>query len=384
MKKLYILPVLVLLTITAFSQFNFYATAVYLSLNNNLAFYNNTKPAAAEQVIGSKDFQNTLLGTFPQNSNEFILVGAEVRTMKATTGNVCGATLYFTVYPANQRPANPSFIPVTLGLYADCQSGVCSSFAGNFNQLSGGGCCSIGDQKWQTPGGGNNGNIDLTTLVPGDYTLELYYQVTGQSNGSGCTETLYDNNSSAPTNYTAFFTISETLPVRFGYITAVNEQGKNRINWSTVSETDSKVFFVERSADGKNFVSVGTVPAKGNAPAGMQYQYIDRNPVKGANYYRVKMLEFSGHSQFSRIVQASENSWSPIIAPNPARNQATLAGIPSGSLIRLISSTGATLKQYTATSNSQVLSLGNLPPGRYTVQVFNEGKLTNLPLIIMQ
>ena len=72
--------------------------------------------------------------------------------------------------------------------------------------------------------------------------------------------------------------------------------------WYTASEQHIKMFVVERSVDGKNFSELGRVNAKG-AAIKTAYQYIDKSPAEGLNYYRLKMVEDDNASNYSNMQQ---------------------------------------------------------------------------------
>lgn len=67
--------------------------------------------------------------------------------------------------------------------------------------------------------------------------------------------------------------------------------------WVTVSEENNAYFTLERSVDGKNFTSVGTVPGAVNSRSTRSYQFTDTNPVKGLSYYRLRQTDLDGHSE---------------------------------------------------------------------------------------
>lgn len=386
MRKLYFILLAALASLPVFSQFDFYATAIYLSANGNTSFYNTTTPGN-DQTIGAITFHGASLGSFAQNSGALTVAGAEIKTFKSANGNVCSGTVFFTVYPVGQRPASPVYTSIGLGFYSNCADPACGSFPNAFPLAKGGGCCNPLDQKWQFPGGGNgggnDGNIDLTARAPGDYILEVYYQVTGQENGNGCTQSKYDNNASAPANYTASFTISAVLPIHFGNIAAFQIQNTNRINWSTYSEQNSKLFSVERAADGKEFKTIGNIPAAGNSASEKQYFFIDSKPLEGINYYRVKMVENNGKTYYSQVATATIADYGTIsLYPNPAKNKLTIYSLSTGNTIKIYNAAGAIMYSAFSPGQSYIADLSRLLPGRYQVQVVNAARTTSLPLII--
>jgi hypothetical protein len=93
------------------------------------------------------------------------------------------------------------------------------------------------------------------------------------------------------------------------------------LNWSTASETNNSHFEVERSENGLSFIKVGEkIPAHGNSNVMNTYGYVDLEPNKGINYYRLKQVDFNGDFKYSNILsinnQNSKNGFVSIY-PNP-------------------------------------------------------------------
>jgi len=370
MKKYIIVAILFFFSYTnLFAQFGLYASAAYINANGSNSFYNNTAPGLG-QDIGTATFQGTNLGSFEQNSGTLKLTGAEIKTYKGASDNVCSGTLYFTVYLTGARPVSPVFTPVILGFFSDCFAPACTSFFGSFNIAAGGGCCSAGDQKWQSPGFGSAANIDLTTYSPGIYTLEMYYEYTGQDGGAGCGTTKYDNNSNNPTNYTAGFIIAVPIPVSFGNIAVSNNRSYNTVIWKTYTESLTKTFMLERSADGIHYVTIAETPAAGFSSSIRSYSLPDMSPLKGINYYRVKMIETDGKYQYSSIVKTTnkaEDSW--YVLSNQGRETIQVGGIEKGNEVSIFDPLGTRIFNTRSNGSYCNISTSNIPAGVYFVKV---------------
>ena len=182
-------------------DFGPYATAVWMDDCTDLGdgkFYNTTGGGTdlINQEPGNtfiKDF-----GVHIENSSSLILRGAEVKTYKNGGTNVCGAKMYYRYYLISA--AAGAFTPRNLAFFSDCNTGI-SQF------INGGGPCVAGQQKWQCVSqSGCDAPVNLTTVPPGDYTLEVYYDVTGDFNSTTqCDDTIILNNGG--TNYKANFSI---------------------------------------------------------------------------------------------------------------------------------------------------------------------------------
>ena len=175
-----------------FANFGDFASAVGISSNggNSTVFYNTS--GSGVNLIGSTSFGGDL-GSFYTNSGAIRLTGAEIKTWRWNESNVCGGTLYYTIYETGNRPSSPVFSNFALPFKANCNNGTFSD---------GTGACGGNDQKWSTAAQ----SVNLTNYAAGNYTLELYYQYTGQAFGSGCGTTNFINNSG--NNFTMTFSLN--------------------------------------------------------------------------------------------------------------------------------------------------------------------------------
>jgi gliding motility-associated-like protein len=146
-------------------------------------------------------------GVHLQNSNTLILRGAEIKTFKNNSSNLCSPSIMrYRFFSDGATPG--AFSTMTIPFYSDCNTSQ-NEF------LLGGGPCSAGQQKWQRVVADGTTSpyspINLTNLPPGNYTLQIFYELTGSNSFSNvCDETfVYNNNGNF---YTASFTIVE-MPI---------------------------------------------------------------------------------------------------------------------------------------------------------------------------
>ena len=102
-----------------------------------------------------------------------------------------------------------------------------------------------------------------------------------------------------------------SLPISLLSFTAEPAENKIDVSWATASETNNDYFTVEKSADGTDFTSMGTVDGAGNSSVTLNYFYPDYSPVNGVSYYRLKQTDYDGQFSYSQIVQVSYLSASP-------------------------------------------------------------------------
>lgn len=164
------------------------------------------------------------------------------------------------------------------------------------------------------------------------------------------------------------------------------------LKWNTLSETNNDFFSIEHSVDGRNFSSIGKQFSKGNTSEGFDYSFIHRDPRNGINYYRLKMVDKNGRTNYSSIRRVVINSDKHLLTifPNPAKNKTILMiDLKDGEkiLIKVIDGSGRTMKQTSVTIKNQLAELGldGLQKGIYAVVVVSEnGEQFRNKLIINQ
>ncbi|MBS1661720.1 MAG: discoidin domain-containing protein [Bacteroidetes bacterium] len=166
-------------------------------------------------------------------------------------------------------------------------------------------------------------------------------------------------------------TSATTLPVKLTDFTAVaNNNQRVQLAWTTAQEFNNSYFNIERSTDGTHYSTIGKVPGAGNSSNPIHYSWTDTFPSTGKNYYRLKQVDIDGRSEYSPIATATITGAGGQLSiyPNPARETVNLVN-PSGLLIRdirIFNLSGREVKHFT---NTTQLSIGDLPPGVYTLKI---------------
>ncbi len=153
------------------------------------------------------------------------------------------------------------------------------------------------------------------------------------------------------------------------------QKGKTaRIDFRTDKESGICCFDIEKSADGFNFSTIGTVSAK-NTPGIQSYSFTDNNATAKKQFYRLKIRSMAGEIDYSNISALQYNAAAEILVfPNPAADllQLQLNAVYENINVRIINSSGQTVKQLNNLSaNNQVLTIPvrNLPAGRYWLHI---------------
>ena len=119
------------------------------------------------------------------------------------------------------------------------------------------------------------------------------------------------------------FDSSKPLPVNILEFTAHKKDSIVLLQWTTTNQVNCKNFIVERSQNGKEFnVVVNTIDASNTNQTKHIYQTTDNKPVKGFNYYRLKIVDNNGSVTYSQIVLIKFDTKEPnvVLYPNPTSN----------------------------------------------------------------
>ncbi len=200
----------------------------------------------------------------------------------------------------------------------------------------------------------------------------------------------YSNSSVFPTNTDAsiggldlasspgMFTSGGILPVSLlSFAAGLNNRVVN-ISWETTDEATLRNFEVERSYDGADFSSIGTVlPNTIHAT----YNYTDETP--GLNepniYYRLKMIDKNGTPAYSgmKLIKNNITEAKVTVYPNPVSDRLFIE-VPNGWLgaelnIRLYNMNGTPVQSVHKTNAAAIetVNISGLVTGTYTLSIIS-------------
>jgi hypothetical protein len=164
------------------------------------------------------------------------------------------------------------------------------------------------------------------------------------------------------------------LPLEFLSFNGQNNSGINDLTWETTDASGQ--FGLERSADGKDFVTITTIQAPSSGPENQTYSYADVTTPDGLSYYRVKNTNETGLIMYSKTIQVTNNQGQELISfyPNPAKDfvlvqlQSAEKGVV---LFQILDAEGRIISQQQGTKTDDLYSgtiyLNNAAPGLYFV-----------------
>jgi hypothetical protein len=136
------------------------------------------------------------------------------------------------------------------------------------------------------------------------------------------------------------FGLFNALPIVYQDFSGARKDSEVELHWTTSTEQNNAYFEVQRSSDGINFVTIGTVNSLGNSSTPTEYNFDDMNPVNGLNFYRLKQVSLDSTYSFSATITIKIDFGTTFyfqILPNPAVDVVTIScyGLKSGDAINI-------------------------------------------------
>lgn len=172
-----------------------------------------------------------------------------------------------------------------------------------------------------------------------------------------------------------------SLPVSIEYFRGTKQATGHLLNWKVnCVGSSTAILTLERSGNSRDFSVINNITA--TALRCLQpFNYSDLSPLPGINYYRVKMTDADGRTNYSSIIALLNNTRGfeiTSVQPNPVISNASLniasASKENASLV-ITDMTGRRLLQkninLVAGSNQVFLDMSGYPSGVYSVVVVN-------------
>lgn len=176
------------------------------------------------------------------------------------------------------------------------------------------------------------------------------------------------------------------LPVELTSFQARPKVKSIDLQWVTASETNNDYFAVEKSTNGIDFEELTEIDGKGTTILESYYNWIDRSPNNGLNYYRLLQVDFDGVKSYSNILAIEFKSDRDKIQlyPNPVILEVNI-NLPENwkgeSLIILHDFYGRLINSFTVSSGSVTFPVDNIPSGFYRISATNNSKNLNTTFI---
>jgi len=164
------------------------------------------------------------------------------------------------------------------------------------------------------------------------------------------------------------------LPVTFTSFNAKKLNAGTQLNWKVGTEENLKGYEIEKSANGREFTSVGFVPATGQAA----YTFTDAQINQGTVFYRIRNVDIDGQFKYSNILSLKNGASNLILRafPLPASNKLTIQheAVFNSGRINISTADGSIVKRIIPAKGSleTIINLSGLKSGVY-VLLFDSG-----------
>lgn len=169
----------------------------------------------------------------------------------------------------------------------------------------------------------------------------------------------------------------QVLPLVLGSFTGIQQGLFNKLNWQIASATHVANVVLERSGNGTNFTTVAKFTAA-DFTAGTTGGFLDKLPLQGNNFYRLKTTNLDGTVQYSEQVLLFNKSAQNIqVWPNPVKDMAQIfipeTLLTTGKNVQAIlyAANGQLIQSVRIQNTQTQLNMAALASGMYTLKIIN-------------
>jgi len=187
--------------------------------------------------------------------------------------------------------------------------------------------------------------------------------------------------------YVALIWQCSGLPVTIIDFTASKFNESVLLKWYATFETNFKLYEVQRSNDGVSFTTVGQVTGRNLA----NYSFIDdRLPNGNRVYYRLKMVDIDGKSNYSKTISLQLNSNAGLLLyPNPTSQKLTIQlqhSLTVADELQVTDIAGRIVirQQLTRGQRTIEVNVTSLAPGQYFIRVPDGNEVINKGFVVIK
>ena len=164
------------------------------------------------------------------------------------------------------------------------------------------------------------------------------------------------------------------LPLTWLSFTAkAQNNSQSLLQWATAQEQNTKDFYIQHSADGINWVIIGSLPSAGNSNPTSYYNYVHTNPVKGLNYYRIKQTDVDSRYSYSpvRMLSYTRALQPLIILGNPITNDVLTLQVNTATSLAFYTADGKLLWREQVNAGTKTIDVSRYAKGTYLLKTIS-------------
>jgi hypothetical protein len=339
---------------------------------------------------GGSNATRLILGNYNLTVGNIMNAGVENNVRTNSTGKVIktlapgesftfpvGVTGYAPVTITNNTGSGDVFsVRTFVGVYENGYSGATKNVTGVW-------------RTWDiSKNSANSGSgVDFVFNWADDDVIAPFLQPVVMHHNGSAWEKYYNNlsrrgNSVAFHGYTGTFSpfvvvdYATALPVSWGNVSVNRQQAGALVKWSTLSEVNAALYHVQHSSNGSEWTTVGTVAAKGNVDAKVDYEFLHANPVVGKNYYHIVQHDIDGKRIVSKTVSLLWTSgYSFQVYPNPATGGTVQVIAQQAGTLQVFNTAGVLVKKVQVNEGTNSVDISKMLKGVY-VLVLGEKSMT--------
>jgi predicted peptidase len=183
-------------------------------------------------------------------------------------------------------------------------------------------------------------------------------------------------------NWLAQYSRNESLPADIVNYTASLRSGKVYVEWTTTAESNTRYFVLERANAAMQYQEIGRVGAAGVSSQTKKYVLIDDQPQRGANLYRLVLVNLDGKKEYYDIKRVSlpNSSGAGVVnIPNPVKGTLSVyVNVEQSQQVRILvhDLNGKTVQRssrlFTPGVSENKIDVTSLPTGTYFIKVEGE------------
>ena len=159
-----------------------------------------------------------------------------------------------------------------------------------------------------------------------------------------------------------------------------------KLAWTMSRETEKVNYIVERSFDGLNFITAGTISGQNNPSLDINYyNFTDPVTVNGKAWYRIVTVDARNKRKYSRTILLNTDlrKFEVTNVLNPFRNELDFvvnSNDASRISVEMVDLNGKTVKKnnfltYEGVNSLNILNTGALPSGIYTLKITHNNEI---------
>ena len=178
------------------------------------------------------------------------------------------------------------------------------------------------------------------------------------------------------------------LPLELLSFYAVKKDKSVLLQWNTANEINTSHFELFKGPQPSTMQYLDKVAAAGTSATNHSYSYTDFKPLKGLNFYQLKIVDKDNSFKLSNIVKVNFDDLNTLsVYPNPVVNNTVFVGYSGGKVseIKLIAADGKQIAcDFRAQSGNQLkVSIPFIiAKGTYTMQLVTADGLRNTKIVV--